>query len=637
MKMKFTFLFLSLFVGMAAFSANPTISCSVTPTHFCAGDSMRIIITCSDTFAPGNKFRIQISDSIGRFTNNKSFVFDSVYAQNTDTIYVLAPVVSPGTKFRIKVLATNPAVTGNQNSVDLAIHPNPSVHLTFPRDTFCSFINQVYLTGGAPAGAGGIYSGNFVDSTRATFDANSSGLGDFTVYYYYSDSLGCHGNDSSMLTITTCPDPSVAVSVSPTTFCPGDTMYISVLTSDLFASNNTFTVVMSDSTGSFTNATLVDTLQNQAGGVIRKLAPTVTPSAHYRMRASASVPLVTNSIASSEITFPTILTPPTVNFNVNRQQICRGDSAKIKVDSLKNKLYQWKFNNTNINNPKKYFYQAKDSGWYTVRVQDTSVAGCSVATNSVLITVNSHPTIPVDSPVGTITICNATGTVLFRNKQPVNWYTYNWTNNGTNISGATGLTYTATATGIYSLKAINGACSASAAATKVYIHANPVISFTIPYDSFCLYTPPIALLGAEPSGSTGYFSGQGVVSSHSYQPYATGTFTLQYTYVDSVGCRGTDSTTITIFDCVTSGIEQVTASHQLNMYPNPTSGQVKISTDETDAIQLKVYNILGKQMLSQTFRSEFNYDTRELPKGVYLVELTDATKRWTTTKRLVVQ
>jgi hypothetical protein len=95
--MKLTFVSFLMMIGAFVFGANPTITTSVFPTRICSGDVVMVIITPSDTFNPGNKFRVQLSDSTGAFSNRLT-VLDSVFTQGTDTLYITMPVVAPGTR-----------------------------------------------------------------------------------------------------------------------------------------------------------------------------------------------------------------------------------------------------------------------------------------------------------------------------------------------------------------------------------------------------------------------------------------------------------------------------------------------------------------------------------------------------------
>lgn len=72
-----------------------------------------------------------------------------------------------------------------------------------------------------------------------------------------------------------------------------------------------------------------------------------------------------------------------------------------------------------------------------------------------------------------------------------------------------------------------------------------------------------------------------------------------------------------------------------NIYPNPTNtGSVTITTKNNTTIAVTVFNVLGKQVLSQTIQNN-NLDVSNLTTGVYILKLNQ--EGTISTKRLVVQ
>ena len=72
-----------------------------------------------------------------------------------------------------------------------------------------------------------------------------------------------------------------------------------------------------------------------------------------------------------------------------------------------------------------------------------------------------------------------------------------------------------------------------------------------------------------------------------------------------------------------------------SIYPNPSNvGYVNISSNESETIQVNVYDILGKQVINAAVASG-RLDVSTLNTGVYIVKLTQGTA--TTTKKLIVQ
>jgi len=61
------------------------------------------------------------------------------------------------------------------------------------------------------------------------------------------------------------------------------------------------------------------------------------------------------------------------------------------------------------------------------------------------------------------------------------------------------------------------------------------------------------------------------------------------------------------------------AEKELTIYPNPTNGMVNI--EGANVAQVQVYNLLGQKL--RTFSNTNRINVGDLPKGVYLLRITD--------------
>jgi hypothetical protein len=69
------------------------------------------------------------------------------------------------------------------------------------------------------------------------------------------------------------------------------------------------------------------------------------------------------------------------------------------------------------------------------------------------------------------------------------------------------------------------------------------------------------------------------------------------------------------------------------MYPNPLKGNNLFIKTQQDS-PIKIYNVLGKLILSDTVNSSKNkIDVSSLQKGIYLIKVTSG--KSTTTKKLI--
>lgn len=91
----------------------------------------------------------------------------------------------------------------------------------------------------------------------------------------------------------------------------------------------------------------------------------------------------------------------------------------------------------------------------------------------------------------------------------------------------------------------------------------------------------------------------------------------------------------TTWNDVTLSTKTFEVVDNFNIYPNPTNtGSVTITTKNNTTIAVTVFNVLGKQVLSQTIQNN-NLDVSNLTTGVYILKLNQ--EGTISTKRLVVQ
>ncbi|HKR05067.1 MAG TPA: DNRLRE domain-containing protein, partial [Bacteroidia bacterium] len=191
--------------------------------------------------------------------------------------------------------------------------------------------------------------------------------------------------------------------------------------------------------------------------------------------------LVTNSCGSgtSNTVFVTVYTsapaanitaggPTTFCSNSNVQLLSSNSGAGI--------TYQWQKNSVNISGATTVSYSANLAGSYRCIV--TNPCGSSTS-NAISVTVNTQPS-AVITPGGTANIC--TGGSQLLNASAGTGYVYQWKKNGTNISGATAQTYTASQAGSYTVAVTLGSCTATSAATTVTI--SQALTPTITYAGF---------------------------------------------------------------------------------------------------------------------------------------------------------
>lgn len=260
---------------------------------------------------------------------------------------------------------------------------------------------------------------------------------------------------------------------------------------------------------------------------------------------------------------------------------------------------------------------------YYVTETYTGATICESAAAMVTITINANPT---GVTFGTLSnLCENAGNYTLVEGAPAGG-----TYSGTGVSGGsfdpstagvgqTTLTYTVTD---------GNNCSAEATQT-ITVDAAPTVTLSS-FTDMCVYNPSVTLTGGLPAG--GVYSGTGV-SGGSFDPATAGngTHTITYTYTDGNNCEGTATNTITVDGCATVN---ETSSLQLNVFPNPTKGEITIQFEGSSAA-VQIVDLTGKSVLNSQIVSNESIDLSSLNAGTYFIHLT--MNGSSVTERIVVQ
>jgi hypothetical protein len=118
----------------ATVTVNPAQSITtntISGSPFCAGASVNVGYTSTGTFVSGNVFTAQLSNAAGSFASGTTNIGSITSTATTGTISTIIPANAiAGTAYRIRVIASNPAVSGIPNSTNLVIQLKPSATLS---------------------------------------------------------------------------------------------------------------------------------------------------------------------------------------------------------------------------------------------------------------------------------------------------------------------------------------------------------------------------------------------------------------------------------------------------------------------------------------------------------------------------
>ncbi|MBI3235746.1 MAG: hypothetical protein HYZ42_17205, partial [Bacteroidetes bacterium] len=247
-----------------------------------------------------------------------------------------------------------------------------------------------------------------------------------------------------------------------------------------FNANNTFTVQLSDSTGSFKNPIDIYTFADSISGKVNVTIPNKTLTGkHYRVRINGNSPSVTGLPNDSDITI--IQSPDDSVYVSGNTTICNGDSVKLSVVSNNTYNYQWYENGNQINNTDSFIW-VSTGGEYYVEMNDPF--NCKSKSQKVKITVNNNKPIASIKALSSTKFCvgDSVKLVALFDKS----YSYQWRFNFANIQGAIDTVITAFNSGSYEVVATNGCGSVTS--NPVVVDANPYPAISISgKDSFCLF------------------------------------------------------------------------------------------------------------------------------------------------------
>lgn len=230
------------------------------------------------------------------------------------------------------------------------------------------------------------------------------------------------------------------------------------------------------------------------------------------------------SIASNSVVL-TIDTTPIITTQPIATTICASGSGSFSVIATNGVNYQWRRNSVNLTNTPPYSNvntstlnitspSGTIAGNFDVII--TSASGCSITSNTAVLTVNSVPANP-SNPTSNSPQCNPTGVTLTRSGTPPAGETWYWQTvlSGTDTTN-NGATYNVNTTGTYYIKSRNnttGCWSSGEGSLTVIVNNSPAIATSPnPTDS----TSGICYLG---TGAVNSINWSAVAGATSYDVY----------------------------------------------------------------------------------------------------------------------
>ncbi len=283
-------------------------------------------------FNSSNVFTAYLSDATGDFTNETAI--GSIESTAGDTIFAIIPSGIPsGNNYRIRVKASDPNLTSNDNGVDIQII-RVNVAVT-PVDTQRIDVGQIgtqlTVTENPTADSrewkfattsGGSYQSFDTPETNTTYTPQFSTAGTyFVVCQSVMNGYTVNSNEVVIIVSDTISITTETISGSPFTITDttGANVDVPFTATGNFENDNIFTAYLSDANGSFDDKIAIGTTTDT--NIIAAIIPAGTPSGtHYRIRVESSSPVFVGTDNGSDLTINLDTTTQIikiVNININ--------------------------------------------------------------------------------------------------------------------------------------------------------------------------------------------------------------------------------------------------------------------------------------------------------------------------------
>ncbi|MEO5571819.1 MAG: T9SS type A sorting domain-containing protein [Bacteroidia bacterium] len=232
--------------------------------------------------------------------------------------------------------------------------------------------------------------------------------------------------------------------------------------------------------------------------------------------------------------------PPIVYFSGTPTTVCPGEAVIFDNNTTgKPTVWSWSFpggtpSSSNLQVPPPVVYTT--AGTKSVTLTASSPAGTDTKTKATYITVNGTSVPATVTPAGNVSICQGANVTLSANTGT--GLTYQWIENGVDITGATSSTYIAAIAGDFSVRVTNsGGCSNVSAKTTVAL--SPVTASITPGGPITFCNGENVVLNANTgSGLTYQWRIDGVnisgATNNSYTATVAGAYKLNVT--NASGC-----------------------------------------------------------------------------------------------------
>ncbi|MBK7440555.1 MAG: T9SS type A sorting domain-containing protein [Bacteroidetes bacterium] len=237
------------------------------------------------------------------------------------------------------------------------------------------------------------------------------------------------------------------------------------------------------------------------------------------------------------------------------------------------------------------------------------------------------------TPEGSTSVCKGDFVTLTANSGV--GYSYQWKRNGTNIAGATNMTYNASKNGSFTVMVtVPGGCSDLSDAVVVTLLSSPTATITnvTGFTDLCTANPIKLKTSGGVSLTYQWFRNGNIIAgatSNIYNVTTGGNYAVEVTNT-ATGCSQR-SPKYTITQSCKEGDVAGIESSSFNVYPNPSNGtftiDLSIIGNETESADILLFNMVG-EVVYQT-NTDINNNTinaeitpvNNLAEGLYIVKV----------------
>jgi len=256
----------------------------------------------------------------------------------------------------------------------------------------------------------------------------------------------------------------------------------------------------------------------------------------------------------------------------------------------------------------------------TISVVAENTCGSSAPSTPVTVTINQNPVLTILA--GDFSVCPGEQVTL----EATGADTYTWTGgieNGVSFTPTSSLSYTVTGQ-----NTATGCSSQLSQAVTVNPVPNPTINSSLP-SPFCIGVDVI-LTGNPAGGTFAVTTGDAsALVGNTFNASTQGSWIITYTVDNPQGCTGSNTINLTT-NCIV-GLDKLNADNVLNVYPNPTNGKFKITSELNEKGNLQLFNQAGQLVYKKSLENlkENEIEVGNLIPGIYNLKINTASKNYT--------